>query len=216
MKKTTARAVKPDERNAAAILAAEARSAGLLVTADKSGGYRIMGPARNIPKIHWRSPSVASEQIEIVLGPIIRGASRGKPADSYAPGPKGRALLLGRTIKESDLQAADGTFSLNEVMAMLQISRQAVDKKVKQDALLAVPGPSNERRYPVCQFRPDGVVPGLRAVLRALPSRDPWFRLNFLVNPEQRLNGQRPCDVLQRGNPGLVIAAADRVGEMGG
>lgn len=134
----------------------------------------------------------------------------------FEPSAKARALLRGIEIAEADLKAADGTFSLDEVMRLLRISRQAIDKKVKQNALLAVPGPGNERRYPACQFRSDGIVPGLAAVLRALPSSNPWLRLNFLVNAEPRLGRKRPCDLLRRGDYAPVVEAATRVGEMGG
>jgi hypothetical protein len=118
-------------------------------------------------------------------------------------------------IKEADLAAAGGTVGLEDVTRLLRISRQAVDKKVKDDALLAVPGPSNRRQYPEFQFCADGVVPGLRDVLRALPSHDPWFRLNFLVNPDPRLGGKRPCDLLQEGQVAAVAEAAGRIGDMG-
>jgi hypothetical protein len=118
-------------------------------------------------------------------------------------------------MAERDLEAAGGTFGLDDVMRLLRISRQAIDKKVKADALLAVPGPGNERRYPVCQFRSDGIVQGLREVLQALPSHNPWFRLSFLVNPEPRLAGNRPCDMMQRGNFAAVVEAARRQAEMG-
>jgi hypothetical protein len=123
--------------------------------------------------------------------------------------------LRGIEIAEQDLKIAGGAFDLDDVVRLLRISRQAIDKKVKADALLAVPGPGNERRYPVCQFRSDGIVPGLRQVLQALPSCNPWFRLNFLVNPEPRLSGERPCDRLQRGDYAAVVEAAARTAVMG-
>jgi hypothetical protein len=223
--------------NAAAIVAAEARAAGLEVTPDRQGRFRIVGDAAELGKIHWRATPLAAQKIEILVGSVIRGrekqparissdenadgqktrgrASATKPPNAFTPGPKARALLRGREIAEADLRAADGAFSLHEVMALLRVSRQAIDKKVKQDALLAVPGPGNERRYPACQFDSGGVVPGLRTVLHALPSRNPWFRLNFLVNPEPSLAGRRPCDLLRDGDPTSVVAAATQVTEMG-
>jgi hypothetical protein len=133
----------------------------------------------------------------------------------FEPGPRARALLRGIEIAEQDLKTAGGTLGLGDVMRLLRVSRQAIDKKVKADALLAVPGPGNERRYPACQFRSDGVVPGLREVLQALPSRDPWFRLNFLVNPDSRLSGARPYEMLQRGDYAAVVEAAARTAAMG-
>jgi hypothetical protein len=232
--RSTSSGHKPD---AAAIVAAEARAAGLEVTPDRQGRFRIVGDAAELGRIRWRAPPLAAQRIEILVGPAIRQTrklrsrvgeadnadppkpggktSTAEPPSAFTPGPEARALLRGREIAEADLRAADGAFSLHEVIALLRVSRQAIDKKVKHDALLAVPGPGNERRYPACQFHHGGAVAGLRSVLHALPSRNPWLRLNFLVNPEPRLAGRRPCDVLRDGDPASVVAAAERVAEMG-
>jgi hypothetical protein len=232
-------------RSAAAAIAATAEAAGIVVTEAGPGRFRIIGNAGKIAAAIGRSSkdlhrgkdsdSGSSRDVEIIIGPIeqsgtetfggrdhgrtasaktakARTAGRARPPESA---PKARALLLGAAIAEADLEAAGGTLGLDEVMQLLRISRQAIDKKVKDDALLAVSGRSNRRRYPVCQFRSDGVVPGLRGVLRALPSRDPWFRLNFLVNPDPRLNGKQPCELLQQGEAAVVMQAARRVGDMG-
>jgi hypothetical protein len=154
--------------------------------------------------------SVAHERVS-----DASGAVRLHPIRGFEPGARARALIRGIEIAEQDLKTAGGTFGLGDVMRLLRVSRQAIDKKVKADALLAVPGPGNERRYPACQFRSDGVVPGLREVLQALPSRDPWFRLNFLVNPDSRLSGARPYEMLQRGDHAAVVEAAARAAAMG-
>jgi hypothetical protein len=154
--------------------------------------------------------SVAPERVS-----DTSGAVRLRPIRGFEPGARARALIRGIEIAEQDLKTAGGTFGLGDVMRLLRVSRQAIDKKVKADALLAVPGPGNERRYPACQFRSDGVVPGLREVLQALPSRDPWFRLNFLVNPASRLSGARPYEMLQRGDHAAVVEAAARTAAMG-
>jgi hypothetical protein len=143
------------------------------------------------------------------------GVARVRPMHGFEPGARARALLRGIEIAEQDLKTAGGTFGLDDVMRLLRVSRQAIDKKVKANALLAVPGPGNERRYPVCQFRSDGIVPGLREVLQALPSRNPWFRLNFLVNPHSRLSGARPCEMLHRGDRAAVVEAAAGTAVMG-
>lgn len=96
------------------------------------------------------------------------------------------------------------------------ISRQAVDKRVQEGSLFAVPGPSNRRSYPTLQFNRDGtVVDGLKAVLAALPTRNPWTILNFLARPDERLNKRKPIDVLKAGEVELVVEAARRLGLQG-
>lgn len=99
---------------------------------------------------------------------------------------------------------------------MRGVSRQAVDKRVQEGTLLAVPGPSNRRTYPTLQFNADGtVVDGLKAVGEALPTHNPWTILNFLAQPDDRLRGRRPIDLLKEGKIDLVVEAARRMGQQG-
>ncbi|WP_413992579.1 hypothetical protein ACMDCR_11085 [Labrys okinawensis] len=137
--------------------------------------------------------------------------------DAFRPSARAQAVLQGIRIAEEDLRAAGGAYDLDEVMALLHgISRQAVDKRVQEGSLLAVPGPSNRRMYPTIQFQRDGsLVEGLKAVLRALPTDNPWTVLNFLVHPDGRLGSRKPIDVLKAGEVDLVVEAARRLGEQG-
>jgi hypothetical protein len=137
---------------------------------------------------------------------------------AYEPDTRSRALLQGVRIVQEDLRAAGGAYDLNQVRTLLHgVSRQRIDRRVKERMLLAVPGPSNRRLYPTIQFDRDGsVVEGLKPVLEALPTRNPWAALNFLARPDDRLNGRRPIDVLKQGNIALVIEAARRMAEQGG
>jgi hypothetical protein len=136
---------------------------------------------------------------------------------AFEPDARSRALLRGIHLAQEDLREAGGAYDLDEVRTMMHgVSRQAVDKRVREGKLLAVPGPNNRRRYPTVQFTPDGsVVDGLREVGEALPSRNPWVMLNFLVNPDDRLQQRRPIDLLKAGELGSVIEAAKRIGEQG-
>lgn len=135
--------------------------------------------------------------------------------DAFQPGPKALALLRGRRIAEADLRESGGAFDLAQVTALLDISRQAVAERVRQGSLLAVPGPGGSRRYPAFQFTPWGVPAALRNILQALPSDDPWFCLNWLVNPSPQLAGRRPWDLVRQGEVEPVLAAARRALEMG-
>ncbi len=135
----------------------------------------------------------------------------------YAPNSRARALLQGVNIAEADLKEAGGAFKPEEVQKLLNgVSRQALEKRVKDGSLLAVPGPSNRRRYPAIQFTRYGVVPGLKKVQEALPTRNPWAILNFLVRSDSRLGGRKPIEVLRNGDVDLVVSAARGVGVQGG
>ena len=136
-------------------------------------------------------------------------------ADAFAAGPRARALLRGREIAAEDLKRSGGSYSLDEVRRLLNgVSRQSVEKRVREGRLLAVSGPNNKRYYPVAQFRDDGsVVEGLREVQRALATENGYAVLNFLVNANPQLDGLKPLDLLKRGEVGRVVEAAERTGE---
>ncbi|MEA2891482.1 MAG: hypothetical protein QOI05_2275 [Bradyrhizobium sp.] len=137
--------------------------------------------------------------------------------NAYEPDARAQALLEGVRIAQEDLRKAGGTYDLAQVRTLMQgVSRQAVDKRVQEGSLLAVPGPSNRRSYPTLQFNPDGtIVEGLKAVCAALPTSNPWTILNFLAHPDDRLQGRKPIDVLKAGNVELVVEAARRLGQQG-
>ena len=136
---------------------------------------------------------------------------------AFEPDARARAMLDGIRMAEEDLRAAGGAYTLEEVQALMRgVTRQAVEKRVSEGTLLAVPGPSNRRRYPVAQFKADGsIVGGMRTVREALPTRNPWTILNFLVQPDPKLGGKKPIELMRKGEVDRVVEAARRVGEQG-
>lgn len=136
---------------------------------------------------------------------------------AFEPDARSLAVLQGVRIAQNDLKAAGGAYDLEQVRTLLHgVSRQAVDKRVQEGSLLAVPGPSNRRCYPTLQFNRDGsVVAGLKEVQDALPVESPWAVLNFLARPDDRLDGRKPIDLLREGSLPLVLEAANRYGEQG-
>lgn len=149
-----------------------------------------------------------------------RAQAKAKTLDihpAYGPDARARAALRGREIAKEDLRASGGAYDLQAVRALLHgASRQQVDKQVRDGSLLAVPGSSNRRCFPAIQFQADGtLVKGLSAVRDALPTRDPWAILNFLVQPDDRLHGRTPIEVLRTGAVDDVVIAARSVGQQG-
>ena len=49
----------------------------------------------------------------------------------------------------------------------------------------------------------------------ALDYSSPWAVLNFLVNPDDNLNDERPIDVLRRGELNRVLESARRIDVQG-
>jgi hypothetical protein len=158
---------------------------------------------------------VATETAESIRRQVAKTAVSDKSA--FEPDARSRALLLGVKIAQDDLRSAGGAFNLKEARTLMRgISRQRIDRRVKEGSLLAVPGPSNRRRYPTVQFNRDGtVVSGLKEVRDALPTKNPWSVLNFLVSPESRLDGRKPIDLLKTGEVVIVVEAARRMGQQG-
>ncbi len=165
--------------------------------------------SRQIAALMEPSDPQSSADSDIVIGLAIH-------PDSYQPNARARALLRGVERSQALLEETGGAFSLEQVQAILGISRQAVDKKVKEGGLLTVPGPSNRRHYPAIQFSQAGVLlPGLKAVLARLPLSNPFAILNFLVEPLDLLDGQRPVDRLRAGDTETVARAAGLFAEQG-
>ncbi|MGO8833911.1 MAG: HU family DNA-binding protein [Roseiarcus sp.] len=150
-------------------------------------------------------------------GKSATGKETNFPASAFEPDARARALLRGVEIVQEDLRSSGGAYDLDEVRTLMRgISRQRVDRRVREGTLLAVPGPSNHRRYPTVQFNRDGtVVAGLKEVCEALPTKNPWSVLNFLVGPESRLDGRKPIDLLKTGEVEIVVEAARRLGQQG-
>lgn len=138
-------------------------------------------------------------------------------AEAFDAGPRARAVLRGREIASKDLKDAGGAYTLQQVQTLLHgVTRQRIDQLVKTGRLLAVPGPSNRRRYPVIQFNADGtLIAGLKEVLDTLPTKSPWAALSFLIHPDDRLQGRRPIELLQQGKIGVVVTAAAHMSEPG-
>lgn len=119
---------------------------------------------------------------------------------AFEPDARSRAVLAGIRIAQEDLRHAGGAYDLEQVRTLMRgVSRQAVDRRVQEGSLIAVPGPGNRRSCPTAQFTRDGsVVPGLKAVRDALRTTNPWTVLNFLINSDSRLNGRKPIDLQGR------------------
>lgn len=149
--------------------------------------------------------------------PSSRQSEAGIASDAYRPDARARALLRGVKLGEEDLKSSGGAYSLSEVQKLMRgITRQAVNNRVRDGSLLAVPGPSNRASYPVAQFMDDGMpVEGLREVREALGTDNSWMILNFLISAESKLAGKKPIDLLKAGELKQVLEVARRFGLQG-
>lgn len=156
--------------------------------------------------------------LELLVEERLSSEMHGKVASgAYEPDAKARALLRGVKVVEQDLESSGGAYSLSDVQTLMRdISRQAINNRVREGSLLAVPGPSNRAVYPVAQFMENGMpVDGLKEVSAALGTENSWMILNFLVNAEPKLDGRKPIDLLKAGELDRVLEVARRFGVQG-
>lgn len=124
------------------------------------------------------------------------------------------AKLRGIAARDDILQAEGGAVDVEAAARILGISRQAVDRRRRRHTLLGLPVGRRGYRYPLWQFTPSGVIPGLDAVLRYFVEDGPWFSAGWLLVTNSRL-GARPLDVLKNGDVDAVMQAALAYGEEG-
>ena len=136
---------------------------------------------------------------------------------AFVPSARARAVLRGKEIAAQDLLESGGSYSLEDVRKLFNgVTRQSIEKRVRDGKMLAVPGPNNKRFYPVAQFTDDGaVVEGLQALAKALRTENGLAILNFLVNPSSPLDDAKPIDLLRNGEVERVVEAAESYGEQG-
>jgi hypothetical protein len=171
--------------------------------------------AMALRKARARNKGLAGQAFRYFAEAVKKTAVVNKEA--FAPDARALAVLEGVRIAQEDLKRSGGAYDLDQVRTLLRgVSRQAIDKRVQEGSLLAVPGPSNHRSFPTLQFNVDGsVVEGLKSVREALPTDNPWTILNFLAQPDDRLNGRKPIDLLREGKVELVVEAAQRMAQQG-
>jgi hypothetical protein len=126
--------------------------------------------------------------------------------------PLSDALARGVEAKRDLIKAAGGVFGAEEAGGLLGITRQAVDKRRRAGALLAI-RVGDDWRYPICQFdetAPGGVVAGLPEVIQAMTVAGPWATLDFLLAADDALGNATPLAVL-RGGGGEGLATVRRL-----
>lgn len=129
--------------------------------------------------------------------------------------PLGPARVRGLRAKMNILQAEGGTLSVQEVAGVLGVTRQAVDKRRRAGRLLGIDLGRRGYAYPAWQFGPVGVLPGLTEVLAAFVIDSPWMQASWFLSENLYLAGDRPLDVLRRGEVSKLVRAAQAFGEHG-
>src|ERR1043165_5185096 len=77
------------------------------------------------------------------------------------------ALARGEQMKPILLADAGGTYSVDEVAALLGLSIDEVEILAEESGLLGIPTETGSTIFPLCQFNGNNVVDGLQLVLAA-------------------------------------------------
>jgi hypothetical protein len=128
--------------------------------------------------------------------------------------PLAGARLRGIEAKRKLLEAEGDPLTSAQAAKLLRISRQAVDKRRRENKLLGLELGKKGYHYPSWQFD----VRGLEQVLTALDGRDQWEKLSFFLNPSGLLGDRTPLTVLRGEKDNLtdIVNAAVSYGEQGG
>ncbi|WP_262299469.1 antitoxin Xre/MbcA/ParS-like domain-containing protein [Microvirga sesbaniae] len=107
-------------------------------------------------------------------------------------------IAAGEVRKAELVELAGGLYMPSYVAAILNIPQQLVEERRKAGELIAVEAQEGYR-YPACQFTPDGIVAGLSEVLAVMPIRHDWMQLEWLLVPDEALEGLSPLEALRAG-----------------
>lgn len=129
--------------------------------------------------------------------------------------PIAAAKIRGLRRRQEILKAAGGTMTSEQVAKVLNLSRQAVDKRRSLNQLLALTQGRRGYSYPSFQFHEGKTLDGLERVLKALSSVDSWMQLNFFTSPDERLGGETPIESMRHGKANEVVKIASTYGEQG-
>lgn len=128
-------------------------------------------------------------------------------------GPLTAARLRGVQARDALLAAEGGTLASDDVAELLRISRQAVDKRRASGKLLAVELGRRGFRYPAWQFGDTDLLPGMEETLKLLDGHPPIAQMRFFLSGDHALGGERPLDLLRRGDLSQIRRAARVFGQ---
>lgn len=125
------------------------------------------------------------------------------------------ARIRGIEARQQILTAEGGTWTVAQVAKHLHLTRQAVDQRRRAGRILALPVGRHGYLYPAWQFSPEGMLPRLEPVLKALDPHDAWGKVVFLLSPHPDLSDKTPVQTLRAGKAAAVLEVAEAFAEHG-
>ncbi len=132
-----------------------------------------------------------------------------------SPDPLAAARARGVRGRKELFEAEGGAVGPAALAGTAGVSRQTVDAWRKAGRLLALDRGKRGWAFPAWQAAEGRILPGLAEVLAVLTASDAWSKLVFFLTPDPRLGGERPLDLLRRGETTRVLELASTHGEHG-
>jgi hypothetical protein len=123
-------------------------------------------------------------------------------------------IAAGERRKEELVALAGGLCDEEQVARRLGASVAELRECTRTGRLIAVLF-EGRRGYPACQFDERGMVPGLEMALCSMLIRSDWMRLEWLLTPDEALDGFSPLAALRAGKVDEVIELARSEGSLG-
>jgi biotin operon repressor len=147
---------------------------------------------------------------------LLEALKARSPANEFAVNePLATARLRGVERQHNLVEQSGGMLNGEGVAKLLGISRQAVDKRRRQNRLIGLTQGRRGYAYPIWQFDNGKTLSNLENVLNQLRNHDPWMQLTFFLNANDRLEGSSPLAMLRSGKVEPVLEAATSYGEHG-
>ena len=124
---------------------------------------------------------------------------------------KNRVFARGIHARKQLEHAEGGSLSSEEVAELLGLKhRPSVAYKRQAREVIAWRVTAGKWRYPRWQFTREGILPGIKECLKALPTDNGFGAMIFFLSPRHSLEGKRPLDLLREGKVQEAVAAAER------
>jgi hypothetical protein len=192
----------PDDERAHALVLGEA------VEAVRALALRLDAPAARAlgPRL-----SSARSPLEVVLQVLEQPAVWSLASAD----PLAAARARGVRARKDLLEAEGGAVGPAALAEAAGVSRQTVDAWRRSGRVLALDRGKRGWAFPAWQAADGRVLPGLPEALAALDTSDAWGKLAFFLGPDARAGGERPLDLLRRGEAARVLELAEGFGEHG-
>ena len=189
-----------DERAVVRVPGAELRIAVKLSPPANAFLQRSMGAILRIAQAETEDKLTEAMAAPTDVGMVVRAISNSEVVGAAVTELDPLASLIAKGVEDKQklIQEAGGLLSASEVAKARGMSPQAIYKQRRARKLLSVPY-GGEEKFPAIQFTEQGEpVPGLSAVLQVIGLAGAWGTLDFLLSPDDELDGLSPIETLKR------------------